>query len=151
MGNINLLDVESGVKLFNSEGHTAGVNFIAFSPDGNRFVTTSFDKTIRIWDAGSGEELLVLDVPETPVFFVFSEDGSDLVTAEVDVSEVVLDIIRPATGKSASINLRTWYSAPWNPYDYPGDDSMPFTQRYNLWSIEQHKKKQLREKALATP
>jgi len=45
-----------------------------------------------------------------------------------------------------------WNAAPWIPDNYPGDDSMQFMQRYNRWSIEQHKKKrQLREKALAKP
>ena len=64
----------------------------------------------------------------------YSPDGKRIVTASVD--------------KTA----RIWDAAPWKMKDYPGDDSMPFMQRYNLWSIEQHKKKrQLREKALATP
>ncbi|KIJ33893.1 hypothetical protein M422DRAFT_264026 [Sphaerobolus stellatus SS14] len=37
------------------EGHTDGVNSVAFSPDGQRVVSGSYDKTIRIWNAHTGE------------------------------------------------------------------------------------------------
>jgi WD domain, G-beta repeat len=38
-------------------GHTGFVAFAAFSPDGARIVTASWDKTARVWDAASGKEL----------------------------------------------------------------------------------------------
>lgn len=37
------------------KGHTDIINSIAFSPDGTKIVTTSWDKTIRIWDVESRE------------------------------------------------------------------------------------------------
>ncbi|KAJ6015115.1 hypothetical protein N7540_009706 [Penicillium herquei] len=37
------------------EGHSDGVCTIAFSPDGNTIATGSNDKTIKIWDATTGE------------------------------------------------------------------------------------------------
>jgi WD40 repeat protein len=36
------------------------VNYASFSPDGQRIVTASDDKTARVWDAATGTELLKL-------------------------------------------------------------------------------------------
>ncbi|KIJ49067.1 hypothetical protein M422DRAFT_161600, partial [Sphaerobolus stellatus SS14] len=37
------------------EGHTSVVSSVAFSPDGQRVVSGSYDKIIRIWNAHTGE------------------------------------------------------------------------------------------------
>jgi WD40 repeat protein len=36
------------------EGHTGEVNSTAFSPDGLRIVSSSYDETVRVWNAVSG-------------------------------------------------------------------------------------------------
>jgi WD40 repeat protein len=35
-------------------GHIGGVKSVCFSPDGNRIVSGSYDKTVRIWNAVTG-------------------------------------------------------------------------------------------------
>jgi WD40 repeat protein len=84
-------------------GHTGSVNSAAFSPDGSRIVTASFDGTARVWDAITGAELVVLkghaksDVgigsSEDPVVYsaAFSPDGSRIVTAGSDATARVWD------------------------------------------------------------
>ena len=42
------------------EGHTASVRAVEFSNDGRRFITASRDRTVRIWDAQSHNQLQVL-------------------------------------------------------------------------------------------
>jgi uncharacterized protein (TIGR03067 family) len=42
-------------------GHTNLVTGAAYSPDGKRLATSSRDKTVRVWDAATGHELLKLE------------------------------------------------------------------------------------------
>ena len=50
----------SGKALQTLKGHTDWVYSVAFSPDGQRIVSGSRDKTLKIWDANSGQELQTL-------------------------------------------------------------------------------------------
>jgi WD40 repeat protein len=45
------------------KGHEDYVNSVAFSPDGSKIVSGSLDKTIRLWDSQSGQQLAVLQRP----------------------------------------------------------------------------------------
>ena len=54
---------------------------MAFSPDGKRIVTGSGDKTVKVWDAGTGQETLTLKGHTGMVSSVaFSPDGKRIVT-----------------------------------------------------------------------
>jgi hypothetical protein len=49
-----------GAERLRLGGHEHFVSSAAFSPDGGRLVTASFDRTARIWDATTGTEIKVL-------------------------------------------------------------------------------------------
>jgi WD40 repeat protein len=69
-------------------GHLEDVTAVAFSPDGQRIVTGSWDQTAKVWEAASGRELLSLKGPKghsAPIWCVaFSPDGQRIVTGSWD-------------------------------------------------------------------
>src|SRR5262249_37694719 len=63
------------------KGHTDWVNRVAFTPDGQHLVTASRDKSLRIWEVGSGKEVLkVKDLPAGATALALSPDGGKLAT-----------------------------------------------------------------------
>ena len=74
-------------------GHADRVFGISFSPDGTRLATASEDGSAKVWDAGSGKELLTLSGHTGTVWGVtFSPDGTRLATASIDGTTKVWDV-----------------------------------------------------------
>jgi WD40 repeat protein len=73
-------------------GHRETVTTAAYSPDGTRIVTASYDKTARIWDARTGAPLAVLSGHADAVHSAaYSPDGSRIVTASFDKTARIWD------------------------------------------------------------
>ena len=67
-------------------GHNHCVSSVAFTPDGSRIASGSFDKTVRVWDASTGMEMLPpLRGHGGWIWSVgFSPDGSKIVSGSDD-------------------------------------------------------------------
>jgi WD40 repeat protein len=65
-------------------GHGSGVYSVAFSPDGTRIASGSFDNTIKLWDAATGAELRTLTGHTNVVNSVaFSPDGTRIYSRSI--------------------------------------------------------------------
>lgn len=80
-----LYDVPTMTEVFYRETSSAVVS-IAFSPDGRSFATGSDDGTLQLWDAASGELIVVQKHHSDAIDqLVFSPDGRMLASASKDL------------------------------------------------------------------
>ncbi|MBS0587449.1 MAG: caspase family protein [Proteobacteria bacterium] len=86
-GNIRLIDFASGQVVRLLQGHQNVILSLAFSADGRRLVSGSFDNTARIWDVTSDQSLYTLSGHRDHIYAVaFSPDGRLVVTGSLDHS-----------------------------------------------------------------
>lgn len=71
-------------KYWDLRGHDRPITTVAVTRDGNRFITGSRDKTVRIWDADTRETTKVLEHPEEVTDVTITPDGRYIVSSSVD-------------------------------------------------------------------
>ena len=80
-------DAITGQRLMSLKGRSEDVEVwsIAFSPDGKRLASGSWDQTVKVWDAGDGRELMTLKGHSGGVASVaFSPDGRKIASGALD-------------------------------------------------------------------
>jgi WD40 repeat protein/predicted KAP-like P-loop ATPase len=111
-GVIEIWDRLTGSRWVSCIGHTDYVTSVAFNHDGTQLVSGSFDKTVRVWDAKTGQAIAppLSGHTDYVTSVAFNHDGTQLVSGSVDNTIRLWDvktgqaIAPPLSGHTSSVN-----------------------------------------------
>jgi WD40 repeat protein len=74
-------------ELYTYHARTQAVNALAWSPDGKRLASSSWDKTVQVWDSATGQRLLTYTGHvRGPTSVAWSPESTRLVSSGVEGS-----------------------------------------------------------------
>ena len=115
--NVEIIDADKGKIIKTLEGHKLYVVSVAFSPDGSKIASGSFDSTIKIWDVKTGKCLRTLKGHDYFVKSVdYSPDGRFLLSGSWDST---MKLWNPKTGKLLATMIN-FYDGNWIAYTPEG-------------------------------
>ncbi|MBC1221117.1 WD40 repeat domain-containing protein, partial [Nostoc sp. UCD120] len=121
------------------EGHSSGVISVAFSPNRPQLASASYDKTIKIWDVGSGKLIKTLTGHSESVYsVVYSPNGQQLASASTDKTIKIWDVssaklLKTLTGHSREV-ISVVYSPNGQQLASAGDDNT-----IKIWDVSSGK------------
>jgi WD40 repeat protein len=85
-GEVRVFALESGREIVPPlRGHSLPVQMVAFSPDGQRLAGGGVDKTVKIWDLTTGQEILMLKGHTSKITSLhFVSEGRRLMSTDLD-------------------------------------------------------------------
>ncbi|HKI20655.1 MAG TPA: hypothetical protein VKA15_22385, partial [Isosphaeraceae bacterium] len=100
-------EATSGRAIHTLTGHSADVVSLAFSPDGRRLASASYDRTIKLWDTSTGQDVFTLRGHTAGVVsLAFSPDGNMIISGGIDSMARVWNATPLAANLSAEHDTR---------------------------------------------
>ena len=90
---LKVWDLQTGKETLSFKAHATVLTSVAFSPDGKRLVSSSYDPTVSVWDATTGKNLLTFKGSSEGVSSaVFSPDGKRIASASAGRTVQIWDV-----------------------------------------------------------
>ena len=83
-GRIHLNDVATGKRLRTLKGHGGSVSALTFNAGGDRLLSGSIDRTVRMWDVADGREIGTLSTPAPVTAMALLLEGEQIAVATDD-------------------------------------------------------------------
>jgi WD40 repeat protein len=117
------------------EGHAAGVNSVAVTPDGRRAVSASWDMTLKVWDLANGALLHTLEGQGYKVNGVaVTPDGQRAISASADHTLKVWDLANGALLHTLEGHARGVYGVAVTP-DGQRAVSASYDETLKVWNL----------------
>ncbi|TVL99940.1 MAG: hypothetical protein CV087_16090 [Candidatus Brocadia sp. WS118] len=127
------------------QGYEEAICQIAWSPDGKMIASPSLDGTIRVWDAESGKESMVLTGHQGAVYSAaWSPNGQRLASGSEDKTLRIWDVKTGETIFVLDEHKGPVYSVAWSPKGQ-GLASGSADKTIKLWKINKRTKQQICE------
>jgi hypothetical protein len=91
-GDLRIYHVADWKLIATMRGHDDVVFCVAFSPDGKKLASASFDKSVRLWKINGDHELTIPDHSDFVYAVAFSPDGTKLASASKDRTVKLVDV-----------------------------------------------------------
>lgn len=112
------------------KGHRDGVSHIAYCPNGNNIVSSSYDRTIRIWDSNSGKCLRILEKHGSFVnSAMYSHDGTRIISSSSDSTIIIWNAESGEVLKTINTGTDNVYAA----YNHKGDKFVYVTDKNAIY------------------